>query len=90
MIILHEQRADTSEFKPPNLTKQQTLQPQYLKGVVPLLYTPTTENGPCHSIFLPDNCLRFPFEEYTIKKQERREDTDLTNPHHTTITVPTA
>jgi len=90
MIILHEQRVDASKFKPPNLTKQQILQPQYSKGVVPLLYTPTIENGSFHSIFLPNNCLRFPFEEYTIEKREGREDTDLTNPHHTTITVPRA
>lgn len=90
MITLYEQRVDASKFKPPNLTKQQILQPQYSKGVVPPLYTPTIENGPCHSIFLPDNCLRFPFDEYTIEKRERREDTNLTNPHHTTITPPTA
>ncbi len=90
MIILHEQRVDASKFKPPNLTKQQILQPQYLKGVVSLLYTPAIENGSCHSISLPDNCLRFPFEEYTMETQERREDTDLTNPHHTTIMLPTA
>ena len=88
-----QQRVDASKFKPPNLTKQQTLQPQYLKGVVPLLYTPTIENGSCHSIFLPDNCLRFPFDEYTIEKRERREDRDpnmATTTTTTTVTIRTA
>jgi hypothetical protein len=37
--------ASTRRKRPPNLTKHQTLQPQYPKGVVPLLYTPTIENG---------------------------------------------
>ena len=81
-----QQRVDASKFKPPNLTKQQTLQPQYVKGVVPLLYTPTIENGSCHPIFLPDNCLRFSFDEYTIEKRERREDRDP-NMATTTTTV---
>ena len=85
-----QQRVDASKSKPPNLTKQQTLQPQYLKGVVPLLYTPTIENGPCHSISLPDNCLRFPFEEYTIEKRERREDRDPNMATTTTVTIRTA
>jgi len=87
-----QQRVDASKFKPPNLTKQQTLQPQYVKGVVPLLYTPTIENGSCHPIFLPDNCLRFSFDEYTIEKRERREDRDpnMATTTTTTVTIRTA
>ena len=48
------------ENQPPNLTKHQILQPQYLKGSgAPFIYA-YDRNGLEYSIFLPDNSLRFP------------------------------
>jgi len=47
------------ENQPPNLTKHQILQPQYVRGSCALSYTPTIANGFGCSVFLPDNSLRY-------------------------------
>jgi hypothetical protein len=60
-IILLSTTRRRVENQPSNLTKHQHYSPSIRKGMMPpFVCTPTMENGLGHSIFLPDNSLRFP------------------------------